>query len=195
MVKAVPTRDFPIRVTPEYEDYNEAVGRLVEGVVRVKLNWLFDFTFIPFEPQMVPPFLASNEWKDVEDWQSPADARLALFFNSRFVVTSYDSLAGDEFRYSNDTAGWEEDGRSRELRDDLVFYTSTQQYESLKRDLSELLETHQRRNFDERALALQGRPVIDFLVDRLQTSRLVQDEVLYWLGLRRLKNLAKLRSH
>lgn len=67
----------------------------------------------------------------------------------------------------------------------MVLYTTSEHYRTLEVDLGHLLETHQERNFDERALDLQDRPVINFLVDRLQTSRLVPDEVLHWLGLQR----------
>lgn len=186
MVKAIPTRDFAIRVAPEYEDVDDDARGLVEGVMRVKLNWLFNFTFIPFEPQMAPPFLAnSTSWTDVDDWQTPADARLTLFFNSRFVVTPYDSLAGQELHYSNQASDSVQDHQNLRFRDGVVFYTSTEQYKILTADLEQFLETHSGRNFRERALDLQGRPVIDFLVGRLQTSRLVSDEVLYWLGLER----------
>lgn len=189
-MKPVATRDFGFRVTPESEMVDDDLRGLVTGIVEAQLNWQFDVSFIPFEPAMAPPFPAdTSAWREIGRWQTPADARLELFYNSRFVVTPYDPLAGQEFRFSSQYGAPAPDsvwsGDPWEPKDGVVFYTSTEQYEILTADLEQFLETHSGRNFEEQALDLQGRPVIDFLVDRLRTSRLVPDDMLHRLGLER----------
>ena len=189
-MKPVVTRDFPIEVTPGAELVDDGVRELVEGIFEVRLNRQFDFTFIPLEPGMIPPFsFAAAAQKEVEAWQTPADARLALFYGSRFVVTPHDPLADHEVRfpsqYGAPIPGTVGHGEPRPPREGVVFYTSTGQYEAITADLERFLQPYESRHYDERALDLQGRPVVDFLVDRLQNSRLVPDDLLYWLGLER----------
>ena len=170
-------RDFAVWVTPRTAATDHQ-RQLVRDIWTVRLNWTFDFTFIPFEPPMAPPFPTDGStWAD-RRWEAPIDARLWMFYDARFVITAYDLLAGQDFRYPADR-------NSRNDPDGHVFYTSTEQYRILSADLEELVQTHSARKFTERALALQGRPVVDFLVDRLQTSRLVPERVLILLGLER----------
>ena len=156
----------------------EREGELVRDIWTVRLNWTFDFTFIPFEPPMAPPFPTDGSaWAD-RSWEAPIDARLGAFYDARFVITACDLLAGQDSRYPAHRD-------SRNDSDGHVFYTSTGHYRTLSDDLGKLVQTHSARKFTERALALQGRPVVDFLVDRLQTSRLVPERVLLLLGLER----------
>lgn len=198
-MKPVATRDFAFQVTPEVELVDDDVRGLVAGIFEAQLNWQFTFQFLPFEPGMVPPFPAdTTPWRNIEGWQTPADARMGLFFHSRFVVTPYDPLAGQEFRFSSQYGapppGEEWDNDPWKPGDGVVFYTSTEHYGVLTADLERFLETHSGWNREERALDLQGRPVIDFLVDRLQLSRLVPDELLHWLGLERTPPLIAPRT-
>jgi hypothetical protein len=188
-MKPVATRNFPIQVSREDDAEDDDLRRLTVGILEVRLNRQFDIMFIPFEPPMAPPFQNdTTAWQDVDDWRTPADARLAHFYRNRFAVTAHDPLAGQELRYPSqfgapvDEVG---DGRAWKPRDGVVFYTSTGQYETLMADLEQFLVPYTTLNFDERALDLQGRPVVDFLVERLQTSRLVPNEMLHWLGLER----------
>lgn len=184
------TRDFPIEVTRESEVMWEGVRALVTDILEIQLHGRFDVIFLSFDPQMAPPFPTDTaEWNEFEEWETPTDARLGLFYGADFVVTPYDPLAGQEVRFPS----WDP-GRSRgvgghnprwEPKDGVVFYTPTEQYKILTADLEQFVETHSGQNREEKALDLQGRPVIDFLVERLQTSRLVPDETLYWLGLER----------
>lgn len=189
-MKPVATRNFAFQVTPEAEMVDEDGRELVGGILEARLNWQFDVSFIPFEPAMAPPFPAdTSAWRTVGTWRTPADARLDLFYNSRMVVTAYDPLAGQESRYPSQYGApppdsvWSDD--PWEPQDGVVFYTSAEQYRVLIADLEQFLETHSGWNREERALDLQGRPVVDFLVERLQTSRLVPDDMLGWLGLER----------
>ena len=189
-MKPVATRDFAIQVTPGAEMVDDEVRGLVSGIFEVRLNWQVDFTFIPFEPGMAPPSVAdSTRWKGVEAWRTPADARLEFFYHSQYVITGCYPLAGGEFRYlSQYGATVINDVRHAnpwKPENSIVFYTSTDQYKVLTADLEKFLETHSGWNREECALDLRGRPVVDFLVDRLPTSRLVSDEMLYWLGLER----------
>ena len=189
-MKPVATRNFPIQVSREDDAEDEDLRRLAVGILEVRLNRRFDIMFIPFEPQMAPPFRDdTTAWRDLDEWRTPADARLAHFYRNRFVVTAYDPLAGQELRYPSQfgapVIGEVGGGEPWKLRDGVVFYTSTEQYEILTTDLEQFLVPYTSPNYDERALDLQGRPVVDFLVERLQSSRLVPDEMLHWLGLER----------
>ncbi len=189
-MKPMATRDFGVQVVPGSELVDADLHALVSDIVEVQLNWTYDVTFIPFEPAMAPPFSAgTTTWKEVDEWTTPADARVSLFYHDRFVVTASDPLAGQEFafpsQYGAPVPGEAWFGKPWEPGNGVVFYTSTDQFRTLTADLQRLLETHSSRNFEERALDLRGRPVIDFLVDRLQTSRLVPDKVLQFLGLER----------
>lgn len=190
-MKPLPRRDFTVQVISESElDEDDEDRDLVRGIVEVQLNWTIGIMFIPFEPVMAPPFLAdTSQCKDANGWETPSDARIALFYRGQMVVTPYDSLAGQEFNYPSQhgapTAGEEEFAGSWKPGNGVVFYTSTEQYGILMADLEQLSETHGTRNFHERALDLQDRPVINFLVNRIQTSRLAPDRVLHWLGLQR----------
>ena len=170
-------RDFAVWVTPRTA-MTSRERELVRGIWTVRLNWTFDFTFIPFEPPMAPPFPSDRSAWDYRNGGEPIDGRLGAFYDARFAITAYDLLAGRDFRYP---AG----RNSRNDPDGHVFYTSTEHYRTLSADLEKLVETHSARKFTDRALALQGRPVVDFLVDRLQTSRLVPERVLILLGLER----------
>jgi hypothetical protein len=191
-MKPVATRNFGVRVTPGVDLVDDDAHGLVAEIFEVQLNWTtFNVAFMPFEPAMAPPFsAATTAGKGVAGWQTAADARVELFYHNRFVVTPYDPLAGQDFlypsRYGAPIPGEVWFGKPWEPEDGVVFYTSTDQHKILTADLEQLLETHSERNFDERALDLQGRPVIDFLVDRFQASRLVPDELLHWLGLQRI---------
>lgn len=172
-----PLRDFAVWVTPRTAATDHE-RELVRGIWTVRLNWTFDFTFIPLEPPMAPPFPTDRSAWAYPRWEAPIDARLEAFYDARFVITASDLLAGQDFRYPADR-------NSRNDPDGHVFYTSTEHYRTLSADLGELVQTHSARKFTERALALQGRPVVDFLVDRLQASRLVPERVLLLLGLER----------
>ena len=189
-MKPMATRNFGIQVTPEAEMVDDDLRDLVAGVTDIELNWQFRFRFIPFEPAMAPPFPAdTSPWRNFTGWATPAEARLELFFHSRFVVTPYGPLADQEFRFSSQYGApppdetWDDD--PWKPGDGIVFFTSADAYETLTEDLRQLLATHSGWNHERGALDLQGRPVVDFLVDRLQTSRLVPDDLLHWLGLER----------
>ena len=191
MSKPVATRDFAIQVTPGAELVDGHVRALVAGIVELGLNWTtYNVAFIPFEPPMAPPFPADPPTgPGIDGWRTEADARVELFFDNRLVVTPYDPLAGQErayaSRYGAPLSGEVEFGPPWQPRPAVVFYTSTDQYGTLTADLERFLETHSGWNREERALELEGRPVVDFIVERLQTSRLVPDDLLYWLGLSR----------
>jgi hypothetical protein len=189
-MKPVATRNFPIQVTAGGDLVDDQVRGLVSGIFEVRLNRQFDFTFIPFQPGMAPPFTADTTASTgVEAWRTPADARLDLFSHSRYVITGHDPLAGQELRYpSRYGAPVPDDAASGEPlkpSDSVVFYVSTEEYEILTADLEKFLEPSTSAKFDDRALDLTGRPVVDFFVDRLPASRLVSDDVLHWLGLKR----------
>ena len=190
------TRNFSVRVSSDMGDGSADVRDLLDGIMTVDLGRAATVTFVPFEPPMAPPFpVDPSPWTTNPDWRTPLDARLATFHLAGVVVTPNDVLAGQEFRHPrqygrNNPARLDFDD-PWEIRDGVVFYTSTEHYRTLVTDLGLLMETHREANYRVGALDLQGRPVIDFLVDRLQTSRLVPDRVLYLLGLRRSETTTK----
>ena len=184
------TRNFSVRVSADAADGSADVRDLLDGIMTVVLGRAASVTFIPFEPPMAPPFpVDPSAWTTNRDWRTPFDARLATFHLAGLVVTPNDALAGQEFRHPRQHGLADSPDLSYEdpweVRDGVVFYTSTEHYRTLVADLALLMETHREANYRVGALDLQGRPVIDFLVDRLRTSRLVPERVLYRLSLRR----------
>ena len=181
------TRNFPVRVSSNAAEGSADDRALLDGVVAVDLGRAATVTFIPFEPLMAPPFAVDpSPWTTDREWRTSSDARLATFHLAGLVVTPDDALAGQEFRHPRQYGRGESAGRFDdpwEIRDGVTFYTSTEHYRTLVADLELLMQTHREVNHQVGALDLQGRPVIDFLVDRLQTSRWVPDHVLYWLSL------------
>ena len=187
--KPVAVRNFSIQVTDMSKVQWDLVAAVAGGIVEVDLGGAIEIIFIPFESAMAPPFpadvIAREAYDDV--WDTPAEARVDMFYGASFVVTPYNPLAGRELNFTalrrtyHDICGNE----MWEPGSGVVFYISTDQFKLLTADLLSFVKTHSTRNDTERALDLRHRPVIDFLVDRLQTSRLVPEELLHRLGLER----------
>ena len=143
-----------------------------------------------FETQLAVNFrfLVTRAWEDYHDWETVADARLGHFYDAEFAVTPYDPRSGQELRFPSwrGTRGYGVGGHGRRYEpvDGTVFYTSTDQYSVLAADLKQFLHAGTDGMFKGQTLDLQGRPVIDFLIDRLQTSRLIPDGMLDRLGLK-----------
>ena len=180
-------RNFLVEISAVSHVDEQARG-LVSGLFEIQLAVDFTLLFTVFESQMAPPFPADTRvWEDFEDWETMADARLGHFYDAEFVVTACDARAGQELYFPSwhGARGYGVGGHGRRYEpvNGVVFYTSDDQYEVLTADLRQFLHGSPHDVFEGRALDLQGRPVLDFLVDRLQTSRLVPDEMRHRLGL------------
>jgi hypothetical protein len=153
-MKVSPRVDYPVRVLAQEWDEEPVRADLYRGLFAVTLNHVVEIVFVPDISEVAPPWDGGTLPADLDDVDTPAQARLASALLGRYVVTPNDAYAGDTatFRWPSEAD-----------RPGTVWYVGSAEFARFAADLRQLSSVVGGRFTDTTVLDLRSYAVIRFI--------------------------------
>jgi hypothetical protein len=151
-----PHADFDVSVRRQAWEEEPEVAQHYEGIFAVSLNHALNLMFVPATNRdLWPPTLP----EDTDAVASQMEARVIAIALSRYVVTPYEVLAGQEELFARE---WSESGPG------VLFYVGEAEFATFSRELSALAD--QRPSVQS---GWQVAEIADLAVTRFMVSRVL----------------------
>jgi hypothetical protein len=173
-MKVAPTADYPVQVLrQEWEEPAEAAAWYA-GIFTVTLNHHVDVAFVPDVSAVAPPWDDHLLPADLDEVETPGQARIATALLSPYVVTPNQARAGGD-----ETFRWPPDGSDAPQ---VVFYVTGEEFARYAADLDQLTGVAGGRASGPRVSELRDHPVIGFLEQRVVGSARLDPRHAFLLG-------------